>query len=52
MTERYGILPLRFAQAQNDKKEAQNDPFCHPEGVSPKGLIKGGDSSVAVATSE
>ena len=60
-------LSLRMTErGQNDKKGGQNDrkgsrmtkikaewPFlCHPEGFSQKGLIKGWDSSVAIATSE
>jgi len=29
-----------FANAQNDREEAQNDPFsCHPE-AKPKGLLR------------
>ena len=46
-------LSLRMTERrQNDKKGGRMTPFCHPEGFSPKGLIKGWDSSVAIATSE
>jgi len=51
----FGTSCLRMTRKKGGRMTGQSlrmTLFCHPEGFSPKGLIKGGDSSVADATSE